>query len=187
MCCFTGKNSSRRYVTITLNWVNRYSFRENTLAPYEPGFSWWLPVRLMSVRGIMRSVRRKGTSKAKRVTRDVNPLPNPPPLRGRDGWGVCEKKQNSYRVMMTGKVKAFSFVFMARIAERIDKINHRDHRNREPGTRDEGLGARDWCFVMSFPFANSPVKNRDSDHFLTSEDNKKWSLSLFFTKASLAF
>src|SRR5208283_1521857 len=24
------------------------------------------------------------------------------------------------------------------------------------------------------------LKNRDSDHFLTSEDNKKWSLSLFF-------
>ena len=62
----------------------------------------------------------------KRETRDVNPLPNPPPLRVRDGWGVCEKKQNSYRVITKGKVKAFSFVFMARIAERKDKINHRE-------------------------------------------------------------
>ena len=29
-------------------------------------------------------------------------------------------------------------------------------------------------------FVKNSVKNRDSDHFLTSEDNKKWSLSLFF-------
>jgi hypothetical protein len=42
----------------------------------------------------------------------------------RGGGGL--KKQNSYRVIMIGNVKAFSFVFIARIAERRDKIYHRE-------------------------------------------------------------
>src|SRR5208337_3316181 len=52
-------------------------------------------------------------------------------------------------------------------------------------TRDQRPGIRDKRTVDQGPGTGDHVKNRDSDHFLTSEDNKKWSLSLFFQSSSL--
>src|SRR3989337_2148605 len=47
----------------------------------------------------------------------------PPPLWGMEGRGV--KNINSYKIITNGRVRLISFVFMARMAEKIEIINYK--------------------------------------------------------------
>jgi len=77
-------------------------------------------VKLIRVNGMMKSESNMGARYRKRRKRRTRGLGDSE-TRGK---GLL-KKQNSYRMIIKGKVKAFSFVFIARTAERTDRANHR--------------------------------------------------------------